>query len=104
MYTWYIPSKIPDDEVVFDSPGKKRKKKKKTVRTTELELSFEREIFVWPGRHPSWFFIPLYSAERGMKFARPRDTYGGVIKIHVAFGYIEPAVLTPRLPPGHISQ
>lgn len=30
-----------------------------------------------------------------MKFARPGDTYGGVIKIHVAFGYTEPAVLTP---------
>ena len=75
----------------------------------ELELSLKREIFfVWPGRDPSLFlslslslslslFLSLSLSVRwGEAFARPRDTYGGVIKIHVAFGYTERAILTPH--------
>lgn len=63
----------------------------------ELELSLKREIFfVWPGRDPSLFLSLSLFVRWGEAFARPRDTYGGVIKIHVAFGYTERAILTPH--------
>ena len=44
----------------------------------------------------SLFLSLSLSVRWGEAFARPRDTYGGVIKIHVAFGYTEPAILTPH--------
>lgn len=50
-----------------------------------------------PEEIPRYFCLSLSLFVRwGEAFARPRDTYGGVIKIHVAFGYTERAILTPH--------
>lgn len=81
--------------IVLDSLEKKRKKKK--THATELELSLKREIFCLARKRSLaiFVFLSLFPCD-GARFARPRDTYGGVIKIHVAFGYTEPAILTPH--------
>lgn len=78
--------------IYYTNPHSLRFSPEKKPYATEFELSSNRKIFVWSGTNPSVLFLSI--PREGLKLARPRDTYRGVIKIHIAFGYTEPTVLT----------